>query len=224
MNESLKAALHEVAAHVAFQCRPRPTECCLTIFGGAAMQALGLRETSDVDVHISNTLYPDHQTMRLQGALTHQEADMTSNPHVFGQWLFGDLGTHGDVLDSFVVEGTVFTVRGFSPESLVLHKLAAGRDKDILDLDLLSPLTSPEQIMQRLVELLPFQDKSHHRYLTSATLSEISLLYWLDEPDYQPKMAALIDTIPDRGLQRSLRMSFGLASSSRQATPAPSLH
>lgn len=224
MNASLQSAIREVAAHVVFQCRPRLAECCLTLFGGAAMEVLGVRKTNDVDIHISHPLYPDHQVMRLQGAPDHLEADMTSSRYLFGEWLFEDLGQHGEPQETFTLDGTVFTVRSLSVESLMLQKMHTGRDKDLADVAALAHLTTPERLVQRLAEILPWQDRSQHRYLAGATLSEISLLYWLDEPDYQPKMSAMIATLPDLGLQRALSRSFGLTDPyARQAASTPTL-
>lgn len=224
MNASLSAAIREVAAHLAFQARPRPEECCLTVFGGAALEVLGLRDTTDVDIHVDLQVYPDHQLLKIHFADHHDEADMTSSRYLFGEWQFEDLGRHGDVLEQFELEGIAFTVRCLSVESLMLQKMHTGRDKDLEDVALLAPLTTPERLVQRLAEILPWQDASQRRYLASATLSELSLLYWLDEPDYLPKMGELIATLPDRGLQRGLSRSFGLADPhARQSASTPTL-
>ncbi len=134
-----------------------PVQEPLVVLGGTAMAALRIREVSwDVDVFVGDVSAQVVHEVELELRGSHGERfrlDATSGENLWGSILVRDIGDSPQVATLTTPSGQ-YVLRALSVEDLFLVKLAAGRSKDLDDLPLLAPHTSPAPLVARFNQLL----------------------------------------------------------------------
>lgn len=156
LEEALEIVSDLVRRHVARHGEPPHT---IVLAGGSALAAHAIRLRSiDVDLYLS-TLDDDlvaateDAARRLHGP--DFRLDATSVDTLWGSIQVRDIA-HSPVVAELDIEGARVPVRALTPETLYVLKAAAGRQRDQDDLTLIARHTTPERVLVRAREMLPW--------------------------------------------------------------------
>lgn len=143
-----------------------PIDATLVAVGGTALAAHGVRALSeDVDLFVRTCSADVIDEVEALGRARHGPAfklDVTPAENLWGAILVRDIDRDArSVVATFDAGGRRFELRALSIETLLLIKLAAGRERDLRDLPLLAARTTADALIDRFNTLVVWHGDRH---------------------------------------------------------------
>lgn len=127
----------------------------LVAIGGTAMSLHGLRDQSS-DVDIFSTDRDIARIGQMTQAFIDDEPvtiDITSDRHLWGEIDVFDIDDDATLVNIVEIDGDQVEIRAISPETLLILKAMAGRDKDKADIEILRERVAPAMALSRVATL-----------------------------------------------------------------------
>ena len=188
--------------------------CPIYIEGGSSLFLRGIKDTyKDIDWYI-----PEHWLKKNQiNLVKNSDEDIRVTNLSYEKSYTDNEGfrfnpTHNpNLCKSLEIDGVTFELYCMSAAMVYLIKLETGREKDMSDLELISPHITPDEIVDALNSCIRINNKEIMANMASQTLSEISIHYLLDSSNYESDIAKLINKLEfDDDTKYELGMSFGI--------------
>ncbi len=154
----------------------------LVAIGGTAMSLHGLRDQSS-DVDIFSTDRDITRIGQMTQAFVDNEPvtiDITSDRHLWGEIDIFDIDDDAALMNTLVIDGEPVEIRAISPETLLILKVMAGRDKDKSDVEILRDRIAPAAALSRLASLW-----EHNAASTMAECLERVLDVYADQNQFE---------------------------------------
>ena len=152
----------------------------IVLVGGSALCIRGLRDQSyDVDFYGAREFLLAAASLEKELLSEYGDEfriDGTMSDTIWGRIKIGDIAD-SPVVGKYLYGNQDFEIRALTPETLFIQKADSGREKDLADLVLIAPSTTPERIANRLGKFIQYSDPNETADLIANVFGEIQVVY-----------------------------------------------
>jgi len=155
---------------------------CMVLVGGSAMAFNGLRLSSDVDMYVSEEgqaallgIVSDLMPKWTERFDDDFAIDITTNDYVFSKTIrIADI-QQASKLGFAKIGDDTYGYGILDAETIFIAKCCSGREKDIEDLSLIMEHSSVDKIIERLNEMIKFNNRFNGREATELVLASLRM-------------------------------------------------